>query len=433
MTFEGECVTTVVAYRYLEPNDSSAEAVDWGQPIARCYTDVGDRTQWHSLLAHATPGQSLVVQRLQDLGETMAVIRDRLLELAERQIPLQVLADPLPTGKPGSAAMWLVRLQAMQEEEQRDRLRQGHARNRLNALPPPGKAPYGYRRGRDRYLLDRTTAPVIKDFFDHFLLYGSLRGSVRYLATQYNKQISVSTGQRWLTHPVYQGDLAYQTGDVIPNTHTPILSRQEAAQIERLLRRNRQVAPRSASAPRSLAGLVVCGTCQMPMTISRVSRPRRQTVYHYLRPRQCPHRPRCRALPYGAVLDETIQQICTVLPRAFGDRPPNPPPQPDLDRQMADKQAILQQLPTLLEQGILDEETTQLRAYNLRRELAALQKQRSQLPPPDLEAIAQVASLPQFWHDLSEAERRFYFREFIRQIQLTQTPSTWHIEIQFMF
>jgi hypothetical protein len=68
----------------------------------------------------------------------------------------------------------------------------GHVRNRLQALPP-GKPLFGYRRGKDRYIVDRSTAPVVKDFCDRFLLYGSPRGTVRYLAKKYGKKISVTT------------------------------------------------------------------------------------------------------------------------------------------------------------------------------------------------------------------------------------------------
>ena len=150
--------------------------------------------------------------------------------------------------------IYLRLLQEIQENQRSRRIRQGHARNRLRAHPPPGKAPYGYRRGKERYIIDRTTAPVVKEFFERFLLFGSLRGAVRYLEKKYAKKISVSTGRRWLTNPVYRGDLEYQNGEVIRNTHIPIISREEAAQTDRLLRRNRRLPRRTASAPHSLAG-----------------------------------------------------------------------------------------------------------------------------------------------------------------------------------
>jgi hypothetical protein len=104
-----------------------------------------------------------------------------------------------------------------------------------------------------------------------------------------------------------------------------------------------------------------------------------------------------------------------------------------LDGAIAAKQAILTQLPPLVTSGVLDQETADLRAYKLRTEIAALQGKLAQLPPVNLKAIAQTVSLPQFWLDLSEAERRFYFREFIRQIDLIRHQETWKLKLIFIF
>jgi hypothetical protein len=158
---------------------------------------------------------------------------------------------------------------------------------------------------------------VVKDFFEQFLLYGSLRGAVRYLEKKYSKKISVSTGRRWLTNPIYRGDLGYQNGEVISDTHTPILNREEAAQIDRLLRRNRRLPPRTASAARSLAGLVVCGECQSHMSVTSVTRPRKDKEYLYLRPISCPKHPKVpRDRLRKSIRQCTIQSICQELPRA---------------------------------------------------------------------------------------------------------------------
>ena len=276
---------------------------------------------------------------------------------------------------------------------------------------------------------------MVKDFFEQFLLYGSLRGSVRYLQKKYNKKISASTGKRWLTSPVYRGDLAYQTGDVVPNTHAPLISREAAAQVDRLLRRNRQLPSRTASAPRSLAGLVVCGTCQASLRVAKVTAVRQSREYLYLRPTHCPQQPHCRAVPYDQVLDQTIQKICAELPQAIAAAaiPDLTPLQQSLTAQIAAKQSILQQLPTLIDSGVLDRETADLRAYKLRTETATLQTQISQLPPANLQTIAQVGSIEQFWRDLSEPERRFYFREFLREIQIERDGQTWQVHLEFIF
>ena len=135
---------------------------------------------------------------------------------------------------------WPERFKNRQRSRQ---LKAGHARNRLKTLPPPGKAPYGYRRGQERYIIDRMAAPVVTAFVEEFLLYGSLRGAVRFVERRFGKRISVSTGRRWLTHPVYRGDLQYGDGQVMRDTHAAIISRDAAAQIDRLLRRNSQLPP----------------------------------------------------------------------------------------------------------------------------------------------------------------------------------------------
>jgi hypothetical protein len=192
---------------------------------------------------------------------------------------------------------------------------------------------------------------------------------------------------------------------------------------------------RSASAPRSLSGLVTCANCGSAMKISRVKATRAHPEYLYLRPVNCEHQPKCRAIPYQKVLDHTIDRVCQDLPQAV-----NTAPLPDIDGiqqgisgQISAKQAILEQLPSLVQQGILDSETADLRAYKLRTEMANLQVKLAQLPPVNLKTIAQVVSIPQFWLDLSEAERRFYFREFIREIQIIREENNWQIKLVFIF
>lgn len=421
----------VIAYLYSDPLlGESSELVFSEYEVDRIYQDfTTQRTQLQQLIDdHQNESVQLLIRQIEDLGESIAEIQTRLAQLETLNIELITLeAETL-------SATTLEQLQDLQYNQRSRKIRQGHAQNRVKTLAPPGKAPYGYRRSRNRYILDRTTAPVVKEFFDRFLLYGSLRDAVRFLEKKYGKKISVSTGQRWLTSPVYRGDLEYQTGETIPDTHPAILSRDEAAQIDRLLRRNRRLPARTASAPRSLAGLVTCGECQSGMTVTRVtSRKKGQKEYLYLRPMQCPKQ--CKAIAYDDILQSTIERICEDLPRAVSEAGI-----PDLDAikqrinsAIVEKQSILEQIPPLIETGILDSETADLRSYKLRSEIAQLQAQLSQLPPVNLKAIAQTVSIPQFWLDLSEAERRFYFREFIRQIELIRTETGWQLKLNFIF
>ncbi len=449
-----------IAYLYQDPTwETHLDPSIWGWEVDRVYQDLDpERPQLSTLLqvCHQHPPTYLLVRRLEEFGDSLTDISRCLTTLEVQGVCVltieQDYRSPLPGADdagtltlkdtqtisnvpPPTSLQLLDLLDAVQQQQRSRKIRHGHARNRLKGKPPPGKAPYGYRRGKDRYVVDRSVAPIVIAFFEHFLLYGSLRGAVRYLTQKYGKKISVSTGQRWLTSPVYRGDLVYQTQQVIPNTHVPLLSREEAAQVDRLLRRNRSLAPRSASAPRSLAGLVRCGTCQSPMTISRATAPRRKKEYLYVRPTACPQQPKCRALAYQEVLNRTIQQICQNLPQAIAqvDVPGMGRVKTALENEIATKQQILTQLPQLVETQVLDQATADLRAYKVQTEISTLKNRQSQLPPLNLKDIAKTVSIEPFWLDLSESERRFYFREFIHHIDIVRDEKDWSIQLVFIF
>lgn len=238
-----------------------------------------------------------------------------------------------------------------------------------------------------------------------------------------------------MTNPVYRGNTAYQNGEILANTHPPILSQEEAAQVDRLLRRNSRLPSRTASAPRSLAGLVVCGECQSPMGVARVTIRNQDKEYLYLRPISCIKQPKCRAIPYQEVLDHTIQVVCRDLPTAVDNMnsPQLDAVKDSLGDAIARQQEILTQLPALVETGLLDAETAKFRAYKLRTEISTLQAKLATLPPVNLRSVAVAVSIPQFWLDLSEAERRFYFREFIRQVKIIRQPQKWDLQVIFIF
>ena len=435
----------VVAYIYSDPLlESPPDKAIWGLEVDRVYQDLGARQQLQQLIedSQAEAPNYLLIRRLEELGDELTTIRDRLNLFESLGIEIIVTEQEYNSLKLDRHSFSEIRdnltqlLQEINHNQRRDRLKQGHARNRLKTLPPPGKAPYGYRRGQDRYIIDKSTAPVVKDFFERFLLFGSLRGAVRYLEKRYGKKISPSTGKNWLTNPVYRGDLKYKNNELISHTHTAIISREEAAQIDRLLRRNRKMPNRTKSAPRSLAGLVRCQKCQLAMNISRVTKPRQTQEYLYLRCAKCPQKPKCKAIAYELILDRTITQICSELPQAVANS--NLPNieliEGSLAQQIKQKQKILNQIPILIEQEILDPETAEIRNYKIRLEISQLQQQVDQLPPADLKAIAKTVSLPQFWLDLSESERRFYFREFIKQIEIIRGNSQeWDLKIIFIF
>lgn len=429
----------IIAYIYSDPLlETPPDRTIWGAEVERVYQDLGERQQLQQLIrdCQTEPPNCLLVRRLEELGDSVAEVCHSLTQLEALGIEIIANNSSLSTPHSELAKADLLRLlQGINDYQRSRRLRQGHARRRLKASPPPGKAPYGYRKGKDKYTLDKSAAPVVKDFFERFLIYGSLRGAVRYLAKKYGKKISVSTGRHWLTNPVYRGDTAYQNNQIISHTHIPIISREEAAQIDRLLRRNSRMPPRTAGATRSLAGLVICNECQFPTIVARVTSPHQTKEYLYLRPNNCPKRPKCRAISYEDVLQKTIELICRELPKAVAemDLPDAGGIKAGLKNAIAIEENILNQLPSLCENGILDPETAELRTYKIRTKIAQLQQKLAELPPVNLRETAQAVSIPQFWLDLSESERRFYFREFIRQILLCRQDTKWELQIKFIF
>ncbi len=435
----------IIAYIYSDPLLEEKPDINiWGLEVDRIYEDLGQHQQLEILIQNCqidTPDY-LLIRRLEELGNSIKEIGDRLSKLETLGIEIIALEQDYHTSQVQQNSLiesrqkFIQLLQEIQQNQRKKRLQQGHARNRLQALPPPGKAPYGYRRGKDRYILDRSTAPVVKDFFEQFLLFGSLRGAIRHLEKRYGKKIAVSTGQRWLSNPVYRGDLIYHNQKIISDTHIPIISREEAAQVERLLRRNSQLPARTASAPRSLAGLVICQMCQSRQTITHVTKRNKTREYLYLRPTNCPLQPKCSAIAYEEILTATITRICQDLPPTVAqlNLPNLEVSKNNLTQEIQQKEDNIERLIVLTKQGILDQETADLRSYKLKTEISQLRTKLDQLPPGDLKVIIKEVSLPQFWLDLSETERRFYFREFIRQIEIVRTDSNdWQLKLVFVF
>ena len=172
------------------------------------------------------------------------------------------------------------------------------------------------------------------------------------------------------------------------------------------------------------------------MIISRVTQRKKKQEYLYLRCHDCPRETKCKAINYQKILQSAITKICEELPIAvdkvnlenitiFKDQ---------IKATIKQKKEIIEQLPILQEQNILDQETADIRNYKLQTEISELETQLAQLPPENLKAIAQTVSIQQFWLDLSESERRFYFREFIKQIEIIRLPDNqWDLNLVFIF
>ncbi len=393
--------------------------------------DWGSRIYLEDLFQRITAGsvQEVLLLRLSDLGDRADEIHERLLQMQQSGIRLSLVTES-GVQTPTNAEAWIPLLAEIPHQLQSRCLSRSQAKNRLAGKPPPGPAPFGYRREGDRYVPDRKQASIVQDFFQHFLLYGSLRQAVRFIAEKHHKRISVATGRNWLINSVYRGDLTYTDGTTLRDTHPALLSRTEAAQIDRWLKRNQGIPRRSASAPRSLAGLVQCRSCGSPLRIVQTTPgqgKKNSPSYLYLRCQTCRY-----SLNYSEVLQEVIRQVCEQLPQRAQqlDEDAFVQVRQGIQSHIQANTDILNRLAELQGSGLMDEHSLAQRRYQLRAENALLARKLEQLPPPNLPQIAQTLSIQPFWQDLTETERRAYLREFLRSIGV---DSTGEVQVTFVF
>src|ERR687886_1787885 len=170
----------IVAYLYSDPLlESPADPMVWGFEVDRVYQDLGGRQQLQQLLrdCQAEPTDYLLIQRLDTLGDSVEEVSDRLTQL--ESLGIEVIATEQPynssqltsTDTPNIRANLFKLIDEIQSYQRSRRIRQGHARNRLKVLPPPGKAPYGYRRGESRPNFFFSKTPVGKGFFLNFFFF----------------------------------------------------------------------------------------------------------------------------------------------------------------------------------------------------------------------------------------------------------------------
>lgn len=437
----------IIAYTYTEPViDKIPDAFFWGCEVDRVYQDIGERKELKKLLkdCHKTPPNYLLIRSLSELGNSLNEVTQLMTKLEEINMEIISIEENYNSRKfkiikdSKTRESFINICQEIEQKIRQQKLKKAHGNNRLKILPPPGRAPFGYIRGKDSYIVNRSTIFIVREFFDRFLLYGSLADSVRYIEEKFNKKIALSTAHYWLKNPIYRGDLAYKNQEIIPDTHTAIITREESAQLDRILKSHRLVKPRSASANYALAGLVKCQQCSSSLRISHINQKKYQDKYLYLIPSQCPKKITCKALKYQEVFAETINQICEQLPLITKNFPaPNPQIiKRELEKQIEAKEKILLQINQLIKENILDEETGSIRNYKIYQEIGKIKQKIAQLPPDNLTKISTALSNPQFWTDLSSAECRFYLREFVKTIKIipiNEHNNNWQIILDFIF
>jgi hypothetical protein len=163
----------IIVYIYTDPLlDNVPNQNDWGWEVDKIYEDLGKRSQLQQLLidCQTETVNYLLLRRLEELGDSLSQVSDRLNQIETMGVMIIATQQPYTSKSSHTRAELLELLPEIQLQQRSRPIRQGHARNRLEeSSPPPGKSRYGYRRGQGKYIIDRTTSPVVKDFFEYFL------------------------------------------------------------------------------------------------------------------------------------------------------------------------------------------------------------------------------------------------------------------------
>ncbi|MEN9218843.1 MAG: recombinase family protein [Gloeomargarita sp. DG_2_bins_126] len=416
-------------YDYAHPllDRERLQQMDWQSPEPLWLDTTPARPRLSLLLQQyrQVPGTQVMTPAWDRLGDSLTAIHQVQHTCQQAGITLIVAQ--------GNQLDW-AQVNQLRKYLQKRAIQLGHLQAQQQQRPPAGRVPYGYQWGETGYIPDPQTAPGVRAFFEHFLLYGSVQAAVEFLAEHYHKSITPTTAIRWLTAPVYRGHTQSKYQPLQRDTHPALLSPEAAAQIDRIRQRNRRVSHRSAGAPHALAGMVRCAQCQGSWRVNSVSRKYQQyqhNTYRYLTPSRCPQRPPCPGIAYDPLWRSVLAHLCPQLMQWFAQPLPLGGMKQTLQQQIQHKQQALARLDDLKRQEILDELTVQMRTMTLQTELNQLQNQLAQLPPVNLQEIAQTASLPEFWFDLSPVEQRLYLREFLDHIEVAFEPPQYRVRLIF--
>lgn len=437
----------IIAYTYTEPFiDKIPDSFFWGCEVDRVYQDIGNRKELKNLLKDCQQKNLhyLLIRSLSELGNSLIEVIQIVNKIEEFNIEIITIEENYNSSKfrliedSKKRELLINIIQEIWKKIEKQKLKKAQGNNRLKILPPPGKPPFGYMRGKEGYIVNRSNVYIIREFFERFLLYGSLADSVKYIKEKFNKKIALSTAHYWLKNPIYRGDLVYKNQEIITDTHSAIITREESAQIDRILKSHRLVKPRSASANYALAGLVQCSQCLSSLRISHINKKKYQDKYLYLIPSKCQNKNTCKALKYQEVFERTINKICEQLPlltqNCQGENPQCI--KEKLSKKIEEKENLLLTINQLIKEEILDEETGSIRKYKIKQEISEIKQNIAQLPPDKLSQISTALSNPQFWLDLSATECRFYLREFVKKIKImpmNEGNKNWQIMVEFIF
>lgn len=215
--------------------------------------------------------EAVIVHELDRLARSML---DTLLfvdELNKRKIVFMSVHDGFDTSTAqGQLQMQILAAFAEYFRAQLAAKVLGGMTERASQGKPMGRRPFGYRFGKDNYIVDEEEATVVKWIFNAYVKENM---GLRAIAEALNKQgLRTPAGMAWshvsvrqiLDHDIYTGVFKWKDIcliDAIPK----IIDRELFDQAHNRRKRKRELGGRSQNATHLLSGLLRCGICGGPL------------------------------------------------------------------------------------------------------------------------------------------------------------------------
>ena len=259
--------------------------------VVKVYQDIESgksdkRKQLNALLNDIKAGliTELVITRIDRLARNLINFNKTFNILEIHKVKLTILDSPVDD--PSSPFGWYsINLMAQAAEFElrmiQARIKHGydhfHEQNKASSKPP-----FGYMRLNEKYAPDTTINQyasksnwvIAREIVDYFIDNSStLRGTTNYIFNTYKLDWSAPRLKYWLNNLILQGDTCYnvkgnqahpEKWDVRPNTHQPLISREEGQLIKNQLTENKKKWGYNTGKKVEswlLSGQVICADC----------------------------------------------------------------------------------------------------------------------------------------------------------------------------
>jgi DNA invertase Pin-like site-specific DNA recombinase len=320
-----------------------------------------------------------------------------------------------------------------------------------------GSVPRGYRvkregsrtdPGRDRLIIHEPEAQLIRHLVERLPIAGSVRSLYRETHPLHwpdGSPVNLTTYYDTLKNPIYRG--VYYWGNVaVENAHEPIITPDQAAEIDRILSTNKATLRRpSKYGGAELVGLVWCPECRRTISSSSAHR---QSRYRCITPPSVVPKSEHFVVDTGAVdrlvRDDLFHQIdAGLIDRiiaAIASTEQRDDQTAEITRQQIaqlteQKSRWLDKLGREDDPDLADDYRDRIKAINA--SLKELESKRTTHRPgasAHLRTLdrAAIALLPATWDRHTLQWRRRFIREFVARVELSRSPLVLESDARFM-